>query len=204
MITIIDNFLTPGYSDTIEHDAFNYLCYEYKRKTSINYKGMHDFLIMEDENTYDEGQMVCPIWSQTTDPEPPFGKYEQFIRPLTLTIIDKCKEMGLDIVPVKIKFNLLRRTEFPETHYNIPHVDMDVPGRMTAVYYVSNSDGDTYLFNEFYNPEKLPEKLTVAQRVQPKKNRLVIFEADRFHASSNPRINADRSVINFVFKQSCE
>lgn len=199
MIKIIDDLLTPGYADAIEYDAFNYLFYEYKRKTSVSYE-KEPTLVMQDENTYDEGQMVCPIWSPPgMGQEPPFGKYETFLRPLTITIMDILKTENIQIRPSKIKVNLLRKTNFPENHYNIPHVDHPYSNRISAVYYINDTDGDTYIFNETCMPDKLPEKLTVAQRVPPKKNRLVIFSSNRFHASSSPLINQERFIINFVF-----
>jgi hypothetical protein len=68
------------------------------------------------------------------------------------------------------------------------------------VYYVNDSDGDTFLFNEFYESGKVPELFTLYNRVSPKKNRLVIFESNRYHASSNPKLNQDRFIINFVLE----
>jgi hypothetical protein len=70
------------------------------------------------------------------------------------------------------------------------------------IYYVNDSDGDTFLFNEFWDPVsgQPPTQLTLNQRVTPKRNRAVIFESDRFHASSNPRFNKNRFIINFVMK----
>jgi Rps23 Pro-64 3,4-dihydroxylase Tpa1-like proline 4-hydroxylase len=65
------------------------------------------------------------------------------------------------------------------------------------VYYCNDSDGDTFLFNEFYDG-KNPDKLTIAQRVTPKKNRCVVFESNRMHASSSPIYSKDRRIINFV------
>jgi len=199
---VVDNLLTPAYAEAIHHDALNFLFYEYKQKTSIKDPSLRfSNIVMEDENTVDEGQMVCPIWSPPgAMAEPPFGKYEFFIRPLTLTIMDILKQQGITVAPQKIKFNLLRKTNFPESHYNIPHADNSNPNMFSAVYYINDSDGDTFVFNEMVLPDKLPDKLTVMQRISPKKNRLVIFESDRFHASSNPRVTTERLIINFVFE----
>jgi len=70
------------------------------------------------------------------------------------------------------------------------------------VYYCNDSDGDTFLFNEFFEQGTLPSRLTLAQRVTPRKNRAVIFESNRYHASSNPRKSSERIIINFVFHAS--
>jgi ectoine hydroxylase-related dioxygenase (phytanoyl-CoA dioxygenase family) len=73
------------------------------------------------------------------------------------------------------------------------------PGLLSMVYYVNDSDGDTFLFNEFQNSNKVTE-VTLKQRVMPRKGRAVIFDSNRFHASSNPINNTSRFVINFTFK----
>jgi hypothetical protein len=199
MIKIIDDLLTPGYADAIEHDAFNYLFYEYLRKTSVTHEE-NETLVMQDENTYDDGQMVCPIWTPAgSELQSPFHKYEVFLRPLSITIMDILKTENIHAKPCKIKVNLLRKTNFPENHYNIPHVDYPHSNKISALYYINDTDGDTYIFNETCMPDKLPEKLTVTQRVSPKKNRLVLFPSNRFHASSSPLINQERFVINFIF-----
>jgi hypothetical protein len=64
-----------------------------------------------------------------------------------------------------------------------------------------NSDGDTVLFNESFDPDKLekPEKLTIHKRIEPKQNRCVMFKGNRFHASSNPIKNDMRVVLNCNF-----
>ena len=80
------------------------------------------------------------------------------------------------------------------------HHDTVKPNSYSAVYYINDSDGDTFLFNEVVTDETvLPERLTVAVRITPKKNRLLIFESNRYHASSNPRISDSRFVINTIF-----
>jgi hypothetical protein len=65
------------------------------------------------------------------------------------------------------------------------------------VYYLNDSDGDTFLFNEKYGDGF--SDFTVMERISPKKNRAVIFEANRYHASSNPSQAENRYVLNWVF-----
>jgi hypothetical protein len=65
----------------------------------------------------------------------------------------------------------------------------------SMIYYVIDSDGDTFVFNETYETKKL----SVRKRVAPKKRKAIIFDSDTWHASSNPRQNANRIVLNFVF-----
>jgi hypothetical protein len=86
----------------------------------------------------------------------------------------------------RIKANLLLQN--PGVKLQPPHVDstiLDVTtnqesyhnNRMTLLYYVNNSDGDTVFYNERYTgPDDRPGKLTVRQRVKPVKVRAVIFD----------------------------
>jgi hypothetical protein len=60
---------------------------------------------------------------------------------------------------------------------------------LVILYYVNDSDGDTY----FFGKEKDSE---LVQKITPKKNRAVIFDGSTWHASSLPSKN-HRIVINF-------
>jgi hypothetical protein len=72
--------------------------------------------------------------------------------------------------------------------HTIRHIDNDCP-HLVILYYVNNSDGDTY----FFGKEKDSE---LVQKITPKKNRAVIFDGLNYHASSLPTKN-HRIVINF-------
>lgn len=200
MIKVIDNFLTPTYADTILQDARNLLQYSYMRETCSQDGPYTGPPLLRDENTFDFGQFTCPILVHP-EPTPVFGWYFNLLKPVIYTTIDKVPEIAVRGV-VRIKFNLLlQKANAPESHYNIPHQDA-LDSAYSMVYYCDDSDGDTFLFNEFYQPGKLPAKLTVAERVTPRKNRVVVFESNRYHASSNPRTSRDRFVGNFIFEAS--
>lgn len=82
-----------------------------------------------------------------------------------------------------------------------PHVDITTP-HLIGLYYVNDSDGDTIIYQETYNPmfnaDILPESLTVVRKITPKKGRIVIFNGSHYHSSSQPITN-HRCVINFHF-----
>ena len=83
-----------------------------------------------------------------------------------------------------------------EKAYHYPHTDWKLnDAGMTALYYVNDSDGPTYLFNEFYKDN--PKKLTVYKKIPPKMGRMVVFET-RYHASSSPIKSSTRFVFNIV------
>ena len=80
---------------------------------------------------------------------------------------------------VRFKLNLT----MPNPHCNknthsFPHTDIEgIDNYVTAVYYINDSDGDTFFFNN---------DLTIKQRVAPKRGRLVVFDGKTLHAGNNP------------------
>ena len=70
-----------------------------------------------------------------------------------------------------------------------------------SLYYVNESDGDTWMFNEEFKQFPEPDVFTVKQRISPKPNRLIIFDGLCYHTASNP-INSDsRVIININYKK---
>lgn len=183
---VIDNFLNKSYADEIENHCIKNLQYSYDRNTS------YEYVSKLDDNTYDTGQMSCLLFGNGTN-----HYFGNALLPIVWLAKDKIPTIKINHIG-RIKANILLKQQFPKDHYNSPHQDQPESNYISMVYYVNESDGDTILFNEFTQDNKF----TVYKRIQPKKNRLVVFESSRFHASSNPSINQDRFVLNFVLEGS--
>jgi len=87
----------------------------------------------------------------------------------------------------------------PPKHY-IPHTD-DIGNEFwSAIYYVNDATGDTYLFDkkmdEVDNP--IDWRWNYSDSVSPKKGRLIIFPSQHFHAGSPPKSDR-RMLLNFNF-----
>ena len=90
--------------------------------------------------------------------------------------------------------------------YHNPHVDFYLPHH-NALYYVNDSDGDTFIFNETYDQVSLEQsieytrenKFTISGRVAPKKGRMVGFDGRHYHASMHPKQTSHRIAIAFSF-----
>jgi hypothetical protein len=97
-----------------------------------------------------------------------------------------------------MKFNLLYKIN-DDTHH-FPHTDVDELENnvKTAIYYVNDSDGETYLFNE--KAPKHSDSVTIYKTVMPKKGKMLIFDSNTFHSSSSPIKSNIRIVLNVVFK----
>ena len=102
-----------------------------------------------------------------------------------------------DYTVVRFKLNLT----FPsprcnENTHSYPHCDLFYlkEDYLTAIYYINDSVGDTFIFNEKWGHFGA---LTVKQRITPKKGRLVVFNGKLLHAGNNPLVgNAGRLVAN--------
>ena len=77
--------------------------------------------------------------------------------------------------------------------YNLPHIDYNFPHK-TVIFYLNDSDGPTWIFNEKFNGPEEPTKFTVGEKVDPKENRMILLDGLQYHTASNP-INSDRRVI---------
>lgn len=119
---------------------------------------------------------------------------------------------------VNLPIRILASLSLPDSNYNtddylLPHVDFFVKHK-TLIYYVNDSDGDTFIFKEICrarditrksNLEKLLEiddnfsKKTILSRVTPAQGKAVLFNGTNYHSGSIPRQNL-RYVINFNFK----
>ena len=75
-------------------------------------------------------------------------------------------------------------TKVHEKHIDLPHMKHYV-----MIYYIKDSDGPTCL----YDGEEIIEK------VEPKKGRCVLFPGEIYHASTCPRLNSNRMVLNYNF-----
>lgn len=91
----------------------------------------------------------------------------------------------------RVKINLLTQCNFSrEDFYHTPHTDWDDP-HYVLIYYVNNSDGDTYIFDKNHN---------IIQSVSPKKNRFLLFPGYYLHAGRNPIEAETRIIFNYNLK----
>jgi hypothetical protein len=189
MILVLDDVMTEEYCTSLENLPY-WLKFYYMDTTS--YPTEQFPVVYTDENVKDIGQLSSPLYILNEHKESCYD----IITPFLYVIKQKVQQIKFNN-EIRVKYNILvRNADSTPSNYNTPHHDA-VSNAYSIVYYCNDSDGDTFLFNEFYEG-KNPDKLTIAQRVTPKKNRCVIFESNRMHASSSPIYSKDRRVINFV------
>ena len=193
-IVVIDNIVSTEKADAWEKHVTNnnfawYLLRDIDPSKILD-KSNHRTAY--DNNTINTAQFTHDLYNENDD-----GSYQyQYAKEL----IDECCKK-FEIVPYyfRLKFNLLTNNYLmTKDKYNTPHIDNKYVNSYSMIYYVNDSDGDTIIFNETCNDETMtrPDKLTIKQRIEPKKNRAVLFRGNYFHTSSNPMNNEPRIVLN--------
>lgn len=92
-----------------------------------------------------------------------------------------------DYFVAKCKVNMNLVDPRFEGKYHPPHIDNGFEDQVTAIYYVNDSDGDTFFFDNSGE---------VTKRITPKKGTLVMWKGKIFHAKSSPIKTTSRVVIN--------
>jgi len=114
--------------------------------------------------------------------------YWPHIEPIVFGLLAKNEVIaGMRLWRCKLNLNS-KATQFSDTQYFTPHVDVPSKKGITAIYYINDSDGDTLFFDE---------TMTITDRITPKKGTLVYFDNKIYHAGQPPRTSFYRSVINF-------
>lgn len=108
------------------------------------------------------------------------------------------KELGATITNIqRCKINCLSATPKFDANKNHPvHPDRKDNGWLSAIYYVSDGDGDT-IFTDIEYPST--KDYNIVKRVTPKKGRFVVFPSKLYHASS-PTSFDRRIAANYVFE----
>ncbi|MEI7727862.1 MAG: 2OG-Fe(II) oxygenase [Bacteroidota bacterium] len=189
-IKIIDDVIPIAVQDEIERNVLDPRfpwCYikssDLGNLASLNYllQKRADF---QSEAIIDPGQFYHNI---LVDQKP--GHFFQWFTP----ILDAISFEGMRVLRMKMNFNF-PHVGSTDLMHGIPHVDLPNERKYTTgVYYVTDADGDTILFDQ---QQGYTGKLTIKQRVSPKKGRLVLFDGNTLHAACPPTSNSPRVLVN--------
>jgi hypothetical protein len=176
MIKIIDECVSSFLADEIEKIFLDQYTHWWYDPSTLGRKSLYKNI--EFHETF---QFVHPIIDN--------GRADSPYTSTVMILIDKIfLEQDIDIINYRrIKVNQLLRSQNELSHP--PHIDDTAENMISAVYYINNSDGPTYFYD---NNNRCVDK------VQPKKNRCVLFPSNYLHASSSPILNDRRLVINTV------
>jgi hypothetical protein len=189
---VFDDILVDKDKDWIEDTVLNSMEWYYNGGTT-KYK-----IAGNDPKIKETHQFVHSLIA----PGVPNSRYAELIDPIILNI-EKQTNMKVEEIQ-RVKANLLLNyPNWDHSMYHPPHVDIEDPTQdesnwLSMVYYVNDSDGDTYFFDTRWGEET--DDMTVIGQCNPKKGRAVVFHSNRYHASSCPVNSNKRIVLNFAMK----
>jgi 2OG-Fe(II) oxygenase superfamily len=194
MIQVFNNFMPTTFQnyleDTIISDEFPLLL----NKDSVGY-GNKD-AVFADKNSIDLPQFIHVFYFNNKT----CSDYWHSVLPMIYEIQNVT---GKNLIIDRCKLNVNTHSyKNKENSYHVPHIDYlpdAAKDKITAVYYVNDSDGDVLFFETPERHDNTSE-LKIIGRESPKKGKLIVFDATTIHAGSSPIKTDYRYVINFNFK----
>jgi len=188
----IDDVIPKLYQDQIEAETTSngmtwHFLQESGRRTKVetNYSGFCNTVYHADDRLLAPSPMTA------------------LLMPLLFVFCEKAKLSFHTLL--RIRISLFPRTMIDVPQHN-PHVDFYIPHRV-GLYYVDDSDGDTFIFQETFEQLGLEEsvryaaekKFSLVKRVSAKKGRMIGFDGKHYHASMHPVEHSSRIAIAFAF-----
>jgi hypothetical protein len=199
---IVDDFLPKSYVEELENTfSKSDFPWYYLPHTAKSSNEELDKDVISNDKTRDSNQLAHNFYTESTGRN---SSYFELVRPIFWFLEQKTGIRCNHVFRGKVH-TLLREPDFPHDFHNPAHTDVfsdDSDNLMILLYYVCDSDGDTFVFNEFTEFAKPIDDVSIKTRVPPKKGTALIMSAKQFHASSPPRIHSRRIAINFVFSGS--
>jgi len=182
---VIDNLLPAETADHIENVLMS----------EINWKFISDITF---NTLYQNTPAFVHVFKNVE-----WGTGESQFLPLVQPIIDEaCKRINYKMYSLQKSRTFLQvplHNNFTDVEVDTLHTDQQYP-HLVLLYYVFDADGDTVIVDhkrdEIFRTDLKVEDYTELVRVQPKKNRIVIFDGNYYHTAYQPR-NGLRCIINF-------
>ena len=185
-VMIIDDLVPKEIQDRIEH--------KFCKSNELNWFfhptscGEHDnpyWHYMKNPNVVEGPQFVHYMYDSKR------GKTSDYLDD-ALSIVNLLKQkyddVKFDLHRIKANLQLQTKDSQPDKFCGV-HRDFDFD-HMVFLYYVNDSDGDTFLFDDING------ELKVKERISPKKGRIIVFDGSNLHASSIPTNSPYRCVFN--------
>lgn len=187
-IKIVDNFLHSFHKKELENKVMgdSNICWSFLRNFVFNDYETYAKFQANDENiiTPTFGTFIHYMLDDNMpNPSKIYNLFENFPRLIESKFDVKIKKI------TRLRLNLVHPTGFLSDKYAAPHVDSFTQNEKIFIYYLSNSDGDTVLFNELHTLAEAQldfNKKTILQRVDYKQGRAILFDAHRYHGMIFP------------------
>jgi hypothetical protein len=200
-IIVLDNVLPTitqnRLKDYVSSEVFEWNDYNHVQTAGFYFK---DFTFESDATTVPSDSMIKLVYYNNFIQSKIFDRTLYW---LGMAVIDEYQQKTGDRVDtvMRMKVNNQKKSIVPgydQKCCNEIHVD-NFEHHKTLIYYINDSDGDTFLFDKLYTENTKDYKLETFQRVTPKQGRVVCFNGRRFHAPSNPLFYNRRFILNINF-----
>lgn len=184
---VIDDFISPGDQDemlsVVSSSVFAYRMYPTHIFSQADQHLKEEF--------HAPSQLTHFLYMHG---EPKASPHIGILRP----IVDSLQKLYGRVTLFRGKVNLTTpQPDIEEYLPQMPHTDMmyddgsKIPHQV-LLYYINDSDGPTYFFNE---------SLEIEESVSPQKGRAIIFDGDKLHAGSSPVHFPYRYALNINFRR---
>ena len=172
---IIDNVISDTYSKYLE-DYIRFIDWYYKDTTATS-----------DDNNENQFSFSHNLISNNTR-----SSHADIFTPLILECVSKCGISLDDYYIFRARLGLITKLSKKIIHQ--PHIDFeDTKENLVILYYVNESDGDTYFYKDDNSEDFCNEY---------KRNSLILFEGNILHSSSSPIKHNNRVALNInLFKK---
>ena len=201
---ILDDLVPKKLQDDIENICIdpNFPYYFSKESTYVtlgNKLSETDNSLKNYKGSVDSFHFIHYLWRNNTRVSNKFLDFMPLIEIMAEQI--NIRSYPDHIIPriYRAKINFTVPTSTPKKNkITPPHIDVSDLNTTTFVYYISDSDGHTVIFKDKYEDGKIYNKLTVAEKVETKKGRMIVFD-DNIHSILRPKQSDYRIVLNVNF-----
>jgi hypothetical protein len=187
-IYVIDDIVSGNYQERIKETLFDTVSHPWHLKHSLSESTSGN----EDTRFTQSPGFVNVFYNDD-------GILNQTIYDLFLPVVKlACKEINFEFHKLLYARSFLQMPLATHQGITNPHVDISIP-HLVCLYYVNDSDGETVFFNRIDEPVGSPrptfDDATIANKVEPKQGRMVVFNGSVYHSNTLPNNNM-RAVIN--------
>ena len=133
------------------------------------------------------------------------SNYWFLFKPILYFLSQKIQLPVVNVIRARLRLTF----QHPERNnfiFNKPHVDLpNYDSYKTLILYLNDSDGDTFIFDKYYNKFEASENVLkdidkkIIFKQPPKRGNGVYFDGRQYHAGNSPINYKSRYLINFDF-----
>ena len=133
------------------------------------------------------------------------SNYWFLFKPILYFLSQKIQLPVVNVIRARLRLTF----QHPERNnfiFNKPHVDLpNYDSYKTLILYLNDSDGDTFIFDNYYNKFEASENVLkdidkkIIFKQTPKRGNGVYFDGRQYHAGNSPINYKSRYLINFDF-----